>query len=331
MRRNADDTATEMYLTKAKGWVPGADVPPELLRAWVESNPPSRRSGIGSDAEVNGVRRVQNGELEVNYKKNGKNEAGNLWNFTWVPASVADPEKESMFAKFDKESVERDMEVLSPGPRLSGLETRLNMLDDLLDEVTVEIVKPLWVSGSPPPAVHDTKIPAHTPHYALPIPFQGCCDDAARQPDTLTHSTLVAACQSTKHLPNTLNFNASRHLICTTCHETPPIHRLTQREKTHLIRDKGLLPLCISYAEWWCNVHDISSEKDGNYCTCKQQVAQWLCADCWVEVARARGRTRDEIQMCDCAQDQGARAVMSEIVRICSGCRGLVVNRGGAT
>lgn len=72
------------------------------------------------------------------------------------------------------------------------------------------------------------------------------------------------------------------------------------------------------------------SEEDGNNCTCKERLPQWLCADCWVEFAKARSRRRDDCEECGCAkgkeeEEEEDRDEISQAVRWCSGCQGLAI------
>ncbi|CAD0093567.1 unnamed protein product [Aureobasidium mustum] len=193
-----------------------------------------------------------------------------------------------------------------------------------------EVVEPVRQgSASKSPSVGPgPDIPPHAPLYPFRTPIKGYCDNTKHPTETLAHSTLVAACQSDKHLSHISDPNTSRHMVCTNCHDNPPVHRLTQHEQDHMIRDKGLFPLCLPCAEWWCNRYGMSPDVDGNNCTCQQQFPQWLCADCWVEIAKARSCRRDGCERCGCAKMkvkyQGAGQI-SQTVRMCSGCQGLVI------
>lgn len=207
------------------------------------------------------------------------------------------------------------MRYLNP-KNVSLAKKRLLILADLLEG---EVIEPDWMSESPSPN-RNIEIPPHAPHYPLPTPRKGHCDNTTHPSSSLTHANLVAACQASKH--------SSARLVCTTCHERPSIQRLTQQERDHIIRDKGIFPLCSTCTEVRCEHHDIDFEVIIDNCTCKIQLPQWLCEDCWVENVRARTRRADACVGCNDvrAEKEGKdQDVVGEGVYMCSGCMALVV------
>lgn len=269
-------------------------------------------------------------DLATGFMLRFENKSSGTRDFKWVPIHGASPEETHAWAKAEEKRVKDKLRVLRRGQSSRNLKARLLLLEDLLEGEVVEPVKPEWASKSSSPAGSSPDIPPHAPFYPTPTPTRGYCDNAEHPSATLNHSTLVAACQSDKHLSNTTNSHATRHLVCTNCHDDPPVHRLTQHEQDHMVRDKGLFPLCLSCAEWWCNRYGLTSEEDGNNCTCKERLPQWLCADCWVESAKARSRRRDDCEECGCAKgkEEEDRDEISQAVRWCSGCQGLVIEHG---
>jgi hypothetical protein len=220
---------------------------------------------------------------------------------------------------------------------------RLHMLDDLLDGETVDPVKPDWMtdcsssdsssSGSSSPDSsspdQDTKMSSHPPHFPLPTSFKGNCDNTLQSPST--HTNLVAAHQACNHFPNAITPNVSPHLVCTACHENPSLQRLTQRERDHMIRDKGIFPLCSSCTDVWCEHHHVGPEEVIDNCTCEIQFPQWLCTDCWIEVAKVRTHRADACSECSevrTEREVKGEDVISEGVNMCSGCLSLVVKGG---
>ncbi|KAG9586805.1 hypothetical protein KCU77_g6300, partial [Aureobasidium melanogenum] len=273
VRRNENDDDNELYYEPADMWLPSADVPPELRRAWAKSQKsqirrspsPSPPSSPGSEYEIDDVKKDLVLGFMLRFRKRGSKKV------EWVPVR--------------------------------------------------EVSKP------PSP---DSDLP-QAAFYSLPTTARGYCDNAEHPSATLSHSTLVAACQSAKHTSNIINSHATGHLVCTHCHDNPPIHRLNQDERDHMKRDKGLFPLCLSCAEYWCNRYGMSSEEDGTNCTCKERLPQWLCADLWVEFAKARSRGRDDCEEYGCVKtrkDEDRKKgddAISKTVRMCSGCQGLVI------
>lgn len=325
VRRNVSDDGNELYYVPADMWLPSTDVPPELCRAWAKSQRPNPRpssSSPVSEYEIDDVKRDMAIGTMLHFKGNESE------NSKWVPVREASPAETYALAKAEKEDVEEEIRDLTKGQESSHLQNRLALLEDLLDGEVVEHTKPHWVSETPSP---DSNIPLHKPFYPLPTLSRGYCDNAEHPSSTLSHSTLVAACQSEKHILDSINPYASCHLVCTNCHDNPPIHRLSQDEHDHIIREEGLFPLCLSCAESWRARYGMSPEENGTDCTCKERLPQWLCADCWVEFAKARSRGRDGCKESGCAktkkdgdQVQGDDAI-SKAVRMCSGCQGLVI------
>ncbi|KAG9857541.1 hypothetical protein KCU98_g932, partial [Aureobasidium melanogenum] len=322
VRRNENDDGNELYYEPADMWLPSADVPPELHRAWAKSQKsqirrsPSPPSSPLSEYEIVGVKKDLAVGFMLRFKKRGSK------TFKWVPVHEASLAATHTWAKAKKERVEGQIKRSKKPKTMQDLQKRLSLLEDLLEGEVVEPVKP----KPPSPSGSDPDILPHNPFYPLPTPIKGYCDNAEHPSIILNHSTLVAACQSDKHVLNTGNTNASRHLVCTNCHDNPPIHRLTQHEYDHIIRDKGLFPLCLSCVERWCTRYGMSSEEDGTNCTCKERLPQWLCADCWVGFAKARSRARDDCEEYGCAKTKkdedrkkGDNAI-SKSVRMCSGC-----------
>ncbi|KAG9516427.1 hypothetical protein KCU93_g9102, partial [Aureobasidium melanogenum] len=327
VRRNENDDDNELYYEPADMWLPSADIPPELRRAWAKSQKSQIRrssslpSSPGSEYEIDDVKKDLALGFMLRFKKMGSKRV------KWVPVREVSPAETHAWAKAEEKELEDKIKDLKKGKKSSLLQNRLALLVDLLEGEITEPTKPHWVSKTPSP---DPDLP-HAIFYSLPTTTRGYCDNAEHPPEALNHSTLVAACQSAKHVSNTDNTNASRHLVCTNCHDNPPIHRLTQDEQDHIIRDKGLFPLCLSCAEWWCDRYGMSSEEDGTTCTCKERLPQWLCADCWVEFAKVRSRGRDDCEEYRCAKtkkDEDRKKgddAISKTVRMCSGCQGLVV------
>ncbi|KAH0346670.1 hypothetical protein KCU83_g7239, partial [Aureobasidium melanogenum] len=331
VRSNQNDDDNELYYEPADTWLPSANIPPELRRAWAKSQKSQIRqsssslsspsSSPGSEYEIDDVKQDLAHRFMLRFKRRDSDKV------KWVPVREVSPAETDAWAKAEREYVEGLIKHSKRRKTSQDLQNRLFLLVDLLEGEITEPIKPHWVS-KPPSA--DSDLP-HATFYSLPTTTRGYCDNADHPSETLNHSTLVAACQSDKHFLNTDNTNASRHLVCTHCHDNPPIHRLTQDEQDHILRDKSLFPLCLSCAECWCNRYGMSSEEDGTNCTCKERLPQWLCADCWVEFAKARSRGRDDCEEHGCAKTKkgGDRTkgndAISKTVRMCSGCQGLVV------
>jgi hypothetical protein len=348
IRRNANDDGLDYYYTKADRWVPGDEVSPQMLSTLAKTQiPPPRRPEPVS--KVKDVKRDTTGNLMIHYREKGRNKAGNPWPFQWVPVGTASPILISAWAKVEKERVERSIRYLKEHQISAGTTKRLHMLDDLLDGETVDPVKPDWMtdalssdssfsdsassdSSSPdsPSLDQDTMIPSHPPHFPLPTPYKGNCNNTSQSPST--HTNLVAACQAGNHAPNAITPNISFRLVCAACHDNPPLQRLTQREKDHMIRDKGIFPLCSTCTEVWCEHHQVDPEEGIDNCTCEIQLPQWLCGDCWVEMARARTHRADACtECCEVRTEREVKGedVISEGVHMCSGCLALIVKDGG--
>jgi hypothetical protein len=339
VRRNANDDGLDYYYTKADKWVPGDEVSPQMLSSWAKTQiPPPRRSE--PDAKLKDVKRDLTGNLMIHYREKGRNQAGNPWPFQWVPVGTASPILILAWAKVEKERVERSIRYLKEHQISASTTKRLHMLDDLLDGETVDPVKPDWMtdasfsdsassdSSSPD---QNTRMSSHPPHFPLPTPFKGDCDNTSQSSSILTHSNLVAACQAGNHPPNAITPNVSLHLVCTACHENPPTQRLSQRERDHMIRDKGIFPLCSSCTDVWCEHHQVDSEEVIDNCTCEIQLPQWLCAGCWVEMAKARTHRADACTECSevrTEREVKGEDVIGEGVNMCSGCLALVVKGG---
>jgi hypothetical protein len=251
----------------------------------------------------------------VHYRKEGRNEAGKPWPFEWVPTDAASLQAISAWAETEKKRVEGSMRYLN-SKNVSLAKKRLLMLEDLLDGV---IIEPDWMSESPSPNPN-IEIPLHAPHYPLPTLRKGYCHNTTHPSSSLTHTALVAACQASNHL--------SPHHVCTACYECPPTQRLTQQERDHIIRGKGIFPLCPACKGIRCEYHDIDPGVIIDNCTCKIQLPQWLCDDCWVENARARTRRADACVGCNnvrAEKEEKGQDVVGEGVHMCSGCMALVV------
>lgn len=203
------------------------------------------------------------------------------------------------------------------------------MLEDLLDGEMIEPTKPDCISDSPSPDQdQDYNIPPHAPHYPLPKTFNGKCDNATQPSSNHAHTSLVAACQASKYHPNDLSPDLCPHFVCTACHDDPPTQRLTQHEIDHMIRDKGLFPLCSHCTEVWCEHYDVDPGQEIDDCTCIINLPQWLCADCWVEMARSRSRRAggcDECISMRTQREEKGEDVIGRDVHMCSGCQALVV------
>ena len=332
VRRNSLDDGAEFYHTKADKWIPGAETSSEPLKVWAEKQMlSSSRPSPDPEFEVNGVRRDLVNGLMVLYRQKGRNEAGLFHTYQWVPVGKASPKTISAWAKVEKERIEESVKLPEEHQISSRVAKRLLMLEDLLDGETIESTKPDWMSDSPSPDQdQDYNIPPHAPHYPLPVTFSGDCNNATQPSSVITHTNLVAACQASKHHPNGMSSNLSPHLVCTACHDNSPTQRLTQHEIDHIIRDKGIFPLCSFCTEAWCEHYDVDAEKDSDNCTCKIQLPQWLCADCCVEMARARSRRADGCDECSSMRterEQKGEDVIGRGVHMCSGCQALVVKQ----
>jgi hypothetical protein len=347
VRRNANDDGLDYYYTKADKWVSGNEVSPQMLSTWAKTQilPPRRPEPV---SKVKDVKRDLVGNLMIHYREKGRNKAGNPWPFQWVPVDTASPILISAWAKVEKERVERSIRYLKAHQISASTTKRLHMLDDLLDGETVDPVKPNWMtdasssdssysdsassdsassdSSSPD---QDTRMSSHPPHFPLPTLSEGNCNNTSRS--ISTHTNLVAACQAGNHSPNAITSNVSPHLVCTTCHENPPLERLTQRERDHMIRDRGIFPLCSSCTDVWCEHHQVDSEEVIDNCTCEIQLPQWLCAGCWVEMAKARTHRADACTECSevrTEREVNDEDVIGEGVNMCSSCLALVVKGG---
>jgi hypothetical protein len=343
VRRNANDDGLDYYYTKADKWVPGDEVSPQMLSIWAKTQVSPPRPGPEPDAKVKDVKRDLTGNLIIHYREKGRNKADNAWPFQWVPVCTASPILIFAWAKVEKERVERSIRYLKEHQISVSVTKRLHMLDDLLDGETMDPVKPDWMpdasssdsssSGSSSPDSsspdQDTKMPSHPPHFPLPTLFKGNCNNTSQSP--ATHTNLVAACQAGNHFPNAITPNVSPHLVCTTCHENSPLQRLTQRERDHMIRDKGIFPLCSTCTDVWCEHHHIDPEEVIDNCTCEIQLPQWLCSGCWVEMARARTHRADACTECSevrTGREVKGEDVVGEDVHMCSGCLALVAKGG---
>jgi hypothetical protein len=342
IRRNSSDDGLEYYYTKADKWVSGDEVSPQMLSIWAKTQIPLPRPGPEPDSKVRDVKRDLTGNLIIHYREKGRNKAGNPWLFQWVPVGTASFQMISAWAKVEKERVERSIRHLKEHQISVTITKRLHMLDDLLDGETVDLVKPDWMtdcsssdsssSGSSSPDSsspdQDTKMSSHPPHYPLPATTEGNCDNTSQPSSILTHTNLVAACQAGNHFPNAITPNVSLYLVCTACHENPPLQRLTQSERDHMIRDKGILLLCSSCTDVWCEHHHVDPEGVTDDCTCEIQFPPWLCVDCWIEMARARTHRADACNECSevrTEREVKGQDVISEGVHMCSGCLSLVV------
>jgi hypothetical protein len=343
IRRNANDDGLEYYYTTADIWVSGDEISPQMLSIWTKSQIPPPRRPV-PDSEVKDVKRdPTNGLLMIHYREKGRNKADNPWPFQWVPVGTASFQTISAWAKVEKERVERSIRHLKEHQISVTITKRLHILGDLLDGETVDPVKPDWMtdrsssdsssSGSSSPDCsspdQDTKMSSHPPHFPLPTPFRGNCDNTSQSPSN--HTNLVAACQAGNHFPNAITPNVSPHLVCTACHGDPPIQRLNQRETDHMIRDKGIFPLCSPCTDVLCEHHHVDPEEVIDNCTCEIQLPQWLCVDCWVEMAKARTHRADACSECSEVRTErevkGENAI-SEGMHMCSGCLALVVKGG---
>lgn len=332
VRRNLLDDGLEFYHKHADKWIPGSDTPPELLKVWAKKQ--MRRStrrnlDPNSGLEVNGVKRDPTIGLVVNCKKEVRSKAATPQVFRWVPVHAVSSKAITAWAKVEKECVEEKVKHLQEHEVPSNTANHLLLLEDLLDG---EIMQPTKPDSSSDSAVEDqdVKIPSHPPHYPLPTTFDGDCDNTTQPSSILAHTNLVAACQASKHLPNGPSPDPSPHLVCTACHDNPPTQRLTQHERDHIIRDQGLFPLCTSCTHTWCKHHGVDSKEMSNNCTCNIQLPQWLCADCWVEMARARSRRADGCVECSdlrTEREKKGEGVIREGVHMCSGCQALVVKQ----
>lgn len=332
VRRNSLDDGLEFYHTNADKWIPGSDTPPELLKVWAKkqmrrSTRPS--SDPDSDFEVKGVMRDPTIGLIVNCRKKIRSKAGTPWSFQWVPVHAVSSKAISAWAKVEKDCVEEKVKHLQEHEIPSNTADHLSLLEDLLDGEIMQPTKP-DVSSDSAVENHNMKIPPHPPHYTLPTTFDGNCDSTMQPSSILAHTNLVAACQASKHLPKGPSPDPSPHLVCTACHDNPPSQRLTEHERDHTIRDKGLFPLCSSCIETWCGPLGVDAGEESDNCTCNIQLPQWLCADCWVEMARARSLRADGCVECSDMRTEREKKgddVISEGVHMCSGCQALVVKR----
>ncbi|KAH0042560.1 hypothetical protein KCU78_g747, partial [Aureobasidium melanogenum] len=297
VRRNENDDDNELYYEPADMWLPSAGIR--------RSPSPSPPSSPGSEYEIDNVKKDLVLGFMLRFKKRGSKKV------EWVPVREVSPAETHAWTKAEEKKVEEKIRSPKKGKKSPLLRNRLALL----------------VSKPPSP---DSDLP-QAAFYSLPTTARGYCDNAEHPSATLSHSTLVAACQSAKHTSNIINSHATGHLVCTHCHDNPPIHRLNQDERDHMKRDKGLFPLCLSCAEYWCNRYGMSSEEDGTNCTCKERLPQWLCADFWVEFAKARSRGRDDCEEYGCVKtrkDEDRKKgddAISKTVRMCSGCQGLVI------
>jgi len=333
VKRNLLDDGLEFYHTHADSWVSGDETPPELLKVWAKKQmrPSSRpNQDQDPDSEVNGVKRDLTVGLLVNYRKKGRNRAGNSQAFQWVPVHAASPRAVSAWAKAEKERTEETIKHLQEHQIPPNIAKHLSQLEDLLDGEIMSPTKP-DSAGSSPAEDQDTRIPPHPPHYPLPTTFKGKCDNSTQPSSTLAHTDLVAACQSSKHFSNGPSSSPSLHLVCTACHDNPPTERLDQHERDHIIRDKGLFPLCSFCTTTWSERDDVGFKYTSSDCTCAIQLPQWLCADCWVEMARARSRRADGCDECvrvRSEREKKGEDVIGEGVHMCSGCQALIIKQG---
>ena len=267
VRRNSNDDDIEFYYTRADKWVPGDETPPELLRVWAKEHMIlSSRPIPDSEFEVNNVTRNLAVGLMVHCRQIGRDKSGNIHPYRWIPVQAACPKATSAWAKVAKERLEDQVKHLEKDQISSYTARRLRMLEDLLDGEIIPPDKPDWMSDTSAED-QDTKISPHPPHYPLPTPFDGDCDHATNPSSIITHTKLVAACQASKHLPNALSPDPSPHLVCTACHVNPPTQRLTQHEIDHIIRDKGLFPLCSFCTETWCKPLGVDAGEECDNCT----------------------------------------------------------------
>lgn len=239
------------------------------------------------DDEILGERFGDHGERYLLFQRAGLNLFRKPWKAVWLPAAKVKPE---LVAEWDFIPAVRPDDV-EPPCRSPSVD-----VDEQIDEPGYER------------QVH-YKDPRTTNDFV-----QGTCDDATKLPD-LVHTTNVAACQSPKHLTS--------HFTCDGCLQEQKF--LTQHEKEHMIKDKGLFPLCLACAYFWTIESDIAYDEEADLCVCDEELPQWMCVECWTEMAKIRSRMRDDADHCTC----GAllKENSSETVRKCSGCNRPVAKR----
>ncbi|KAG9557078.1 hypothetical protein KCU71_g14197, partial [Aureobasidium melanogenum] len=123
-------------------WLPSADIPPELRRAWAKSQksqirrPSSPPSSPGSEYEIDDVKKDLAFGFLLRFKKKGSKKG------KWVPVREVSPAETHAWAKAEKDYVEEKIKDLKKGKKSFLLRNRLALLVDLLEGEITEPTKP---------------------------------------------------------------------------------------------------------------------------------------------------------------------------------------------
>ena len=336
-----DETDDEVRLlynspTAQEVWLLVSEVPPKAVKEWMQGHRDFPKS-VGDKVPpfIHDLVRGDDNEIWTTFRKGGKERNGELRPFVVVQATTVPFDLLEEYAKRQRVVLGtargpggKDIITLSP----VGWEIVLARQDG--DE-SIPPVRPDSESVSNTPsseAKGHAYMLAHknnvVPHYPIPTTIKGRCDDATKSFENITHNDDIARCQSGKHKAS------NPHYVCTDCHHKDPAYNLTKHERNHMIRDKGLFPLCTKCVEHISEHWNIEIEEDQELdnCTCLIGLPQWLCVDCWVELARLRSNKRGEGDRCRCNGRTGGKSnkwdyEISDTVRQCSGCDELVIRK----
>ncbi|KAI5195988.1 hypothetical protein E4T39_07973 [Aureobasidium subglaciale] len=296
-----DDEISLKYKETGKEaqWTPISTVPKQVVKSWIKKQQhlPWLR--------IQGLTKGDNNEIRVDYrrddKKHVRRQVSNWVSAMEVPTGV-----------FNKWAAKLNVNpVLAHGSSGEDIfilsDTAWDLLLESSDEEgssQVPMVEATSGTDNEADYIYDIEDAPSNPHFPLPTTIHGTCDDTDKPLDDFTHTIHVAPCQSGKHHPS------EPYYTCTGCHQKDPVYRLTKHEQNHMIRDKGLFRLCNTCAEVAIQNHSINTEEgqDVNRCLCNQGLPQWLCVECWVEMAKMRSRKRDGTSKCGCGRQDSRKA-----------------------
>ncbi|KAG9557061.1 hypothetical protein KCU71_g11101, partial [Aureobasidium melanogenum] len=152
VRRNENDDDNELYYKPADIWLPSADIPPELRRAWAKSQKSQIRqssspppSSPGSEYEIDDLKKDLTHRFMLRFKRR------DLEKVKWVPVREVSPAETDAWAKAEREYVEGLIKRSKRRKTSPDLQNRLFLLVDLLEGEITEPIKPHWVSKPPSP------------------------------------------------------------------------------------------------------------------------------------------------------------------------------------
>ncbi|THY03759.1 hypothetical protein D6D03_04137 [Aureobasidium pullulans] len=281
-----DETDDEVRLlynspTAQEVWLLVSEVPPKAVKEWMQGHRDFPKS-VGDKVPpfIHDLVRGDDNEIWTTFRKGGKERNGELRSFVVVQATTVPFDLLEEYAKRQRVVLGtargpggKDIITLSP----VGWGIVLARQDG---DGSIPPVRPDCESVSNTPsseAKGHAYMLAHknnvVPHYPIPTTIKGRCDDATKSFENITHNDDVARCQSGKHKAS------NPHYVCTDCHHEDPAYNLTKHERNHMIRDKGLFPLCTKCVEHISEHWNIEIEEDQELdnCTCLIGLPQWLC------------------------------------------------------